>query len=230
MRIGLISDIHANWHGLNAVLQALHDADVILCAGDLTGYFSRPNEVIECLLQREIPFIAGNHDVYLCQPPKYPNAILARSLEFTRGALKPQNAAALAAVGCRNRHLLDGLRIDLFHGSPWDPQEQYIYPDFGDWEKFAEVDADVIVMGHTHRPLLREVAGRIVVNPGSVGQPRDGDPRASFALLDTKTRQVEFRRVEFDAEAAARDAHWAGLIPLPVKKNRNFSAAGSLPA
>ena len=104
-----------------------------------------------------------------------------------------------------------GAKISVYHGSPWDPQEQYIYPDFREWERFASVDADIIVMGHTHRPLHEKVAGKCIINPGSCGQPRDGIPGAPYAIVDTESREVVMARAEYDADAAERDAAAVGL-------------------
>jgi putative phosphoesterase len=196
MRIGLISDIHANLPALRAVLDALEDADAILCAGDMTGYFESPNEVIAELRARGVTMIAGNHDVYLQNPPPNPNDILRRSLGSTLRAISAENLAFLSTLSCEKKLTFGGLRISMYHGSPWNPQEQYIYPDFKDWHRFAEIDADVVLLGHTHRPILRQIGSVTLINPGSVGQPRDGDPRPSYATLNTETRQVQLCRVD----------------------------------
>jgi putative phosphoesterase len=196
MRIGLISDIHANVSALRAVLDALGEVDAILCAGDLTGYNEFPNEVIEEIQSRGVQTIAGNHDVYLWAPPASPNAILKRSIDFTRGVITPANLQFLTGLPCQRMFNFDGVRVAMYHGSPWDPQEEYIYPDYRTWERFAQIDADIVVLGHTHRPILRQIGALTVVNPGSVGQPRDGDPRPSYAVLETLSRKVELARVD----------------------------------
>jgi putative phosphoesterase len=196
MRIGLISDIHANLPALRAVLDVLEQADQILCAGDMTGYFQSPNEVIAELRARNVTMISGNHDVYLHRPPANPNAILRRSLDETHGAISTENIAFLAALPCEMKLTLGGVRIAMYHGSPWNAQEQYIYPDFREWERFAEIDADIVVLGHTHRPILRQIGSVTLINPGSVGQPRDGDSRPAYAILDSNTRQVQLCRVD----------------------------------
>jgi putative phosphoesterase len=202
MQIGLISDIHANLPALRAVLAALQSADAILCAGDMTGYFDSPNEVIAELRARNVEMIAGNHDVYLHNPPPSPNAVLQRSLDFTRATITGENLAFLATLLCEKTLALDGIRIAMYHGSPWNPQEQYIYPDFKNWDRFADIDADIVLLGHTHRPILRQIGSVTLINPGSVGQPRDGDPRPSYAVLDTASRAVKLARVEPLAPAA----------------------------
>ncbi|MBN2562492.1 MAG: metallophosphoesterase family protein [Phycisphaerae bacterium] len=199
MRIGLIADLHANPAALEAVLaELLPRTERILCAGDLTGYYTEPNEVIRMLMRAEVSFIIGNHDRYIEESPESTNAILARSIELTRERLSPDLRSLLAKRDPTLRLELDGRRIAMFHGSPWDPLEAYVYPDYPDFDLLSEVDADVIVLGHTHRPFAREVAGRLVVNPGSCGQSRDGDPRASCAILDTMRVDVTFVRVAYD--------------------------------
>jgi putative phosphoesterase len=196
---------------LEATLRKLRDVDALVCAGDLTGYYTWPDEVVAELIERGVRFIAGNHDRYLQSAPPNCGPLLAQSIEFTRRRLSPKNATLLAEKTCSAAMTFDGVRLAVFHGSPWDAQEQYIYPDFAGFDRFAGVDADVIVLGHTHRPMLREVAGRLVVNPGSCGQPRDGDDRAAYAVLDTATRQVSFGRVEYDIDAVAAAVDRAGL-------------------
>jgi putative phosphoesterase len=211
MRIGLISDVHANLQGLRAVLGELKQVDSILFAGDLTGYYTRPNEVISELMERNVQMICGNHDRYLQQPPEKPNDLLRQSIAFTRTVISKDSIDLLGALPCHRQIVLDGIRITLFHGSPWDPLEQYIYPDYGDWEQFDEVDGDLIVLGHTHRPMERRIGNKIIVNPGSCGQPRDRDRRAAYAIFDSESREVEFHRVTYDIDAVIREIRMARL-------------------
>ncbi|MBA4392209.1 MAG: metallophosphoesterase [Desulfobacca sp.] len=200
MKIGLIADIHANYAALKAVLDELnHQVDQILCAGDLTGYYTEPNRVIQTLLDRQVTFIIGNHDRYIDCPPQNPNALLAASIDLTRSLIRPEFQARLKREKTEWHSKTDGLRLSMFHGSPWDPLEEYIYQDYSDFERFSEVQADVIILGHTHRPFIRWIGDLLIVNPGSCGQPRDGDRRASCAILDTITRQVFIKRFNYDA-------------------------------
>ncbi len=199
MKIGLVADIHANRPALTAVLRELQGVDRIWCSGDITGYYPDPNGVITDLLAHRVETIKGNHDWYLENPPSSPNAFLHQSISHTLSWITPEYRLLLQDLPLEKTWELDGLRIKMYHGSPWDILEEYIYPDYSHFERFLALEADIIILGHTHYPILREIQGRMIINPGSCGQPRDGDTRAAFAVLDTQTRAVDFRRVAYDA-------------------------------
>lgn len=211
MKIGLIADIHANRPALKAVLRELQGVDRIWCAGDITGYYPDPDGVISALQEHQVEAIKGNHDWYLENPPPAPNALLRQSINLTLSRIKPENRRLLQDLSLEKTWELDGLRINMYHGSPWDNLEEYIYPDYNHFDRFAALDADIIILGHTHYPMLREIQGRIVINPGSCGQPRDGDTRAAFAILDTQTRAIAFRRVAYDTSLLKQSIHTLGL-------------------
>lgn len=201
MLIGLISDIHANRAALKAVLEALAGVDQIWCAGDITGYYPDPNGVIDDLTKYDVDCIKGNHDWYLESPPEITNDILQQSLNLTLSRITPANKHALQQLPLSKTYHLDGLCIRMYHGSPWDILEEYIYPDYTHFEKFLELAPDIIILGHTHYPMIKQIKHKMVINPGSCGQPRDGDTHASYAVLDTLKRSVSFNRISYDASA-----------------------------
>lgn len=201
MKIGLISDIHSNIYALRSVLKRLEGMDLILCAGDITGYYPFVNEVFEELEARNVIFIKGNHDAYLCGDRiKDLRPIEFKSVEYTKKHATDINLDKLRNAPLEWELNVDGVNIDMFHGSPWDKLEEYIYPDYPDFDRFKEIDTDVIILGHTHYPLIKQIGGKLVINPGSCGQPRDYDPRASFAIFDTSTKNAVIERVQYDVE------------------------------
>jgi diadenosine tetraphosphatase ApaH/serine/threonine PP2A family protein phosphatase len=155
--------------------------------------------------------ITGNHDCYfLGRLPMPPQVVpIANPGHFER-AMSAENRAWLGALPAEQDLVIDGVRVMLRHGSPW-AIEEYIYPDHGHFERFAPLEADLVVLGHTHRPFVRDVGPVRLVNPGSVGQPRDGDPRASTAVVDLPGRDVELRRVPYDVEATCAALAAAGF-------------------
>jgi putative phosphoesterase len=208
-RVAVISDVHSNLSALNAVLEYCEREGVgrIYCAGDIIGYSASANEVVWELRRRRARCIKGNHERALFDPgmEEMMNDIASSSIRYTRGILTDENLSFLRA-------LPDELRekeISLFHGSPFDPDE-YVFEDMVDEHIAFAADSRCIVLGHTHLPFIRVFGGKTVINPGSVGQPRDGDPRASFALI---TDKVELRRVEYDIEAQIQENIRAGLRP-----------------
>lgn len=197
MKIGLISDIHANSQGLEAVIDKMRSCEVILCAGDITGYHTSVNEVFNILEENDILFILGNHDGYLLQESiEDLHPLLKKSVEYTRGEISEDNLERLRRTSFHYSGLFDGMRIKMYHGSPWDMMEEYVYPDYARFERFEKISADLIILGHTHIPFMR---GNIV-NPGSCGQPRDDDPRASYGILQTETAKITLSRVEYNLE------------------------------
>jgi putative phosphoesterase len=219
MRIAIFSDVHSNLPSLEAVLADIDTAgvDARYVLGDLVGYAPWPNEVLERLRAEEVPIVMGNYDdgtgfgrdecgcAYTNPVEK---ALGDEGFAWTKAHTSDANKAWLRSLTPEIRFEADGHRFLLVHGSPRRINE-YLYEDKPD-ATFARIaagaNADVIVCGHTHRPYDKTVAGTRFINVGSAGKPKDGDPRACWALIETSTDdvRVDFRRVAYDVEAAAR--------------------------
>lgn len=215
MRLGFFSDIHANLPAFEAVIADIDrvGVDRRYALGDLVGYAPWPNEVLEHLRDSGIPTLLGNYDegtgldlpeCGCAYTDPVEKALGDRSFAWTKGQTSDANKAWLRSLPREIRFEIAGRRYLLVHGSPRRINE-YLYPEKPDTlfgRIAASADADVIVCGHTHRPYAKTVAGVRFINDGSVGKPKDGDPRACWALLDTATGEVEFRRVDYDIERA----------------------------
>ena len=218
MRLGLLSDVHGNRIALDAVLDDLPPVDGLVCAGDVVGYGPWPAECVAALRERDVPTVMGNHDRAVAGGSTAGfNAMAEAGVEYARGALDDDARDWLA--GLPDRRTVAGGRVVVVHGHPDDP-DRYTYPHQVSerlLERAAErVDAnpwevDALVFGHTHVQGVDSFPRGVVVNPGSVGQPRDGDPRAAYAVLDVENRDVERRRVEYDVDAVADAVADAGL-------------------
>lgn len=219
MKIGIIADIHSNIYGLKSVLKELETADIILCAGDIVGYYTFVNEVFEEIKERNIQCVLGNHDAYLLKMiPISDNPLVKESIDYTKKVITEENFNYLRKIAKLNLNVgIDDLKIRMYHGSPWDKFEEYIYPDFRKFDKFKEVNADLIILGHTHWPMIKKLGDTVIVNPGSCGQPRDYDTRASFAIFDTKTKQVSIKRVNYDIDKVCKDIQAKGFSEELIK-------------
>ncbi len=201
-RILIIADIHANCDALCAVLDAAGDFDIVLCAGDMVGYYDQPNEVCDLIRSLDnVHVIRGNHDAYVTGAlvPDENKRLLYRT-DWTRSNLSAEHLDWLEKLEAEAELTVDGLRIVVRHASPWD-EESYIYPDSTD--AFAKIDLqgnEMLVLGHTHYPLEKVCGQGRLVNPGSIGQPRDRDPRASYAVYDSEDGVLEFYRTPYDVE------------------------------
>ena len=219
MRYAFFSDIHSNIFALEAVLADVADVgvDQRYVLGDLVGYAPWPNEVLDRLRNEAIPIVMGNYDdgtgfgrdecgcAYTHPVEK---ALGDAGFAWTKAHTSEANTAWLRTLAPQIRFEADGLRFLLVHGSPRKMNE-YLYEDKPD-STFARIaadaNADVIVCGHTHRPYDKTVGTTRFINDGSAGKPKDGDPRACWALVETSPAgvSVAFRRVDYDIDAAAQ--------------------------
>lgn len=215
MRIGLIADIHSNLAALNAVLAQIENVDKLICAGDMVGYYHRPNEVCALIRQRCAIVVGGNHDAYvtgLLEPDRARRD--AYRTDWTRANLAPDNLKWLADLPHEQTLEIDGISIQVRHASPWD-RETYLYQDS---PRLADINLSkdhILVVGHTHHPMKVACGHGLLVNPGSVGQPRDWNPAASYAILDSVTGDIVFNRAEYDV-AAMQNELKSLLWPEPV--------------
>lgn len=185
MRIGIVSDVHGNAAGLAAALERLGDVDELLCAGDIVEEFRFDNEAVELLRNRGARCVLGNHDIGLLSP----HGARARAAAHVREEL-------IEWLADQPQHIdvvVDGKRLVMTHASPCPPHTQYVGPQSPELKRIAEVDADYVVIGHTHRQLVQRVGRPLVINPGSVGQARDpsNGRRLSYAVLDAATGAVD---------------------------------------
>ncbi|MCF6297745.1 MAG: metallophosphatase family protein [Flavobacteriaceae bacterium] len=193
MRIGIISDIHGNYEALKAVLKELDTMKVsqIYCLGDVVGYFTQVNECCDELRKRNIPSVMGNHDWYMAS-----NGYCKRSqsvndyIDYQRSVITKEN---LDWVKKFNIHRFVG-SIHMLHGGWENPIDEYLYEPTEQY--FLKLKGNIFMSGHTHIPKIRKFKNSLYCNPGSVGQPRDNDQRAGFAVFDNG--KFSLHRAEFD--------------------------------
>jgi putative phosphoesterase len=209
MRLGVVSDVHANRVALDAVLDAMPAVDLLVNAGDVVGYNPWPAECVAAVRERSIPTVMGNHDRAVARSGAVRfNRMANAGVEYAREQLSDEERSWLADLPDR-RTVADG-RVRVVHGHPEDP-DRYTYPD--EFSPAMLDGEDLLVTGHTHVQGHRTFDEGAVMNPGSVGQPRDGDPRAAYAVVDLSTDPptVDERRVEYDVERVVEAVESAGL-------------------
>jgi diadenosine tetraphosphatase ApaH/serine/threonine PP2A family protein phosphatase len=228
MRIAVVSDVHANRLALDAVIVRAGAVDGWAQLGDVVGYGPQPDAVVDRLRELGASGVQGNHDAAAIGGPEIDwfNPDARRAMEWTRTAMSPRTRDWLAA--------LRPTRVEadrtLVHGSPRDPTWEYVTSVPVARANLAVLPTRLALHGHTHLPMawleddgaiqvvspsdasvLALRGRRALVNPGSVGQPRDGDPRASFMILDTEADTVTWQRVEYDIAAVQAEMREAGL-------------------
>lgn len=202
MNIALISDVHSNFPALRAVFQEIRsDApDLIVCAGDIIGYGPHPTECLELVREEADYIVTGNHDRTVKTPELYGSHPTAGpGLEHAAAELSEAQLRWLLNRPDEERIADENVLITHSHPDP-SKRGQYVYPE--DFQSVGESrDERFLVLGHTHVQAAAEAAGTIVINPGSVGQPRDGDPKAGYAMIETEEGEVDLRRIEYDIDA-----------------------------
>jgi predicted phosphodiesterase len=229
MRVAVISDVHANYHALEAVLQEIdaESVDAVWCLGDTVGYGPRPNDCCDIVKDRADYCLVGNHDLVVLGELTVSdfNDEAAAAAIWTSQVLTPESRGFLA--GLKPFGEVEG--VDLFHASARDPVWEYVLTEEAAEATLDLSHAPLVLVGHSHVALAitvtgghvvggpapggSEVAldGRWLLNPGSVGQPRDGDPRAAWLLLDLDERFAAFRRVPYSIERTQSEMRERGL-------------------
>ena len=213
MKTAFISDIHGNYEALKEVLRAIDDLGVsrVYCAGDVVGYYTQINECCQELRSREIPCVMGNHDWYMAGGGFCPRSRSVNDcLVYQRQVIEADNLEWLRNLPVH----LDVGEVRMVHGGWADPIDEYLKPT---QEYFDRVEGRYFVSGHTHVQRVLHFGDKIYCNPGSVGQPRDGNPRAAFAVFDGS--DFELHRVDYNMEvvfdlmdkAGFNDYYYGGL-------------------
>ncbi len=225
MRYAVISDIHSNLEALTKVLGEIHKkhVDEIICLGDIVGYGANPDEVVE-LVHQEVKYsVKGNHDDALFSEETFStiNSYAKSAITYTRELLSDKNSEWLKSIPLT--HKIEN--VLLVHASPSEPQSwKYIFTNTDAQVELSSFEEKICLIGHTHVPVIFKTSAPVahqplaedsqtkeLINVGSVGQPRDGDNRASFGIIDTKNFAYENIRVEYNFRTAADKILAAGL-------------------
>ena len=237
MRYLIVSDLHANWQALEAVVrEAAGGYDQALCCGDLVGYGAEPNQVVDWVRANCTVVVRGNHDKVSTgqEDLEWFNPVARTSALWTQANLTPANIEYIRGLP-KGPVPLDGFQV--LHGSPFD-EDEYVMAAGEAGQAFGYLESRLAFFGHTHMQggfiwnhsrvetiLATSARSRrqemevdpecgYLVNPGSVGQPRDGDPRAAYALYDSDARTVTYCRTPYDVAAAQERIRQAGLPPI----------------
>jgi len=230
VRVAVLSDIHANLHALEAVLAdvAIQAPDEIWCLGDVVGYGPRPNECCDLVRERTAFSLCGNHDLAVIEriPLSDFSGDAGAAAVWTKARLGEAQRVWLGTL----EPLGERGGLELFHASPRDPVWDYVLSEEAAIASLALTTAPFVLVGHSHIALAlgwdgNDLVGglapagteteqgerRWLLNPGSVGQPRDGDPRAAWVLIDSDAGRAAFRRVDYDIERTQAEIRAAGL-------------------
>ena len=214
MKIGLLSDIHGNHVAMKAVMEFLvPEVDTFVFLGDICGYYPFLSECLDLYPRDNVVGVRGNHDSVLIDcyqkrvvpsssyENKYGSALSKSLLTMTDIKIKP--LLELPLTCSRNWY---GVEVAMYHGSPWNVLEGRVYPDFQDWERFADVSEDIVLLGHTHYPFVKFVQGKHIINPGSVGQARNCSGLACCAILDLSTITVSLHNISYSTKSIIESA------------------------
>jgi predicted phosphodiesterase len=229
-RVAVISDVHGNRHALEAVLEAVaaEEPDEVWCLGDLVGYGPQPNECCRTVAAHADLCLAGNHDLVVLGSLSIHDFAgdAAAAAQWTQTILANDAREFLAGLGSSARR--NG--VELFHGSARDPVWEYVLSEEAAWWTLQATTAPIVLVGHSHVPLAISLtdglldgglapggaetlldSSRWLLNPGSVGQPRDGDARAAWLLLDLDEGRAEHRRVQYEVALTQEEIRDRGL-------------------
>lgn len=224
LRLLVVSDIHSNLTALERVLEDAGGFDGLICAGDIVGYGPDPGICVEAVKNLGAMCVSGNHDYAASTGDSSNlNAYAAEAIAINRRLMNAGQVAWLGRLPRRIAVELEGVSVVVVHGSPGRPLMEYVYPSEARMraEEFYEATgSDLLIMGHTHVPFIHRSGDRILLNPGSVGQPRDGDPRTSYMLVDLDDRKMEatHKRVEYDIEAVAKRIRRLGIPKMLARR------------
>ena len=215
-KIGVIADPHSNAVALQAVMDDMPDVDRIICAGDLVGYGPQPNEVVEMVKSMDALTVLGNHDhAVITGDYNAYDELAAKADRWNQKELKDENMQFLKKLDKIKEIEIEGHKIFVAHGTPRKPLKEYLYPGTSKraLAKMTQTaNADVIILGHTHVPMDEMIQGKLVINPGSSGQPRDREPEASYMVLNLGSeREVTLQRVSYDIDKVEKMIEEAGL-------------------
>lgn len=218
MKILLLSDIHANWPALSAIRETF---DACLFLGDLVDYGSDPAPCVDWVREHAFAAVRGNHDHAVAQriiarggPGFRELAAATRPLNWE--VLNAPQLKYLARLPVTSSFVLDGLRFLLVHATPRDPMDEYLIDDPAGWQmRLQGIESDIVCVGHSHVQFHLDLKGIQIINPGSVGQPRDGDPRSAYAVIEDG--RIRLERVEYDIEATLQHMRAAGLSPRALE-------------
>jgi putative phosphoesterase len=214
MKILVLADIHANWPAL-AAIEAAETFDACLFLGDVVDYGTDPVSCVDWIREHADAAVRGNHDHAVAQrvPARGGNgfrllAATTRPLQWA--ALDPSHLKFLARLPITQTLKLDRQTLYLVHATPRDPMDEYLMDDGEQWsERLDGIEAGLVCVGHSHIQFHLQLNRHQVLNPGSVGQPRDGDPRSAYAVIERG--KVELRRVSYDIDATLRQMRNAGI-------------------
>jgi putative phosphoesterase len=234
VKIACVSDIHGNYEALLSVFEDVNEngVDFILCGGDIVGYYPNPIECIEIVRNQCKYIIRGNHDEVVTSPDfnkqiNWFNPYARKSLQWTRNCLCKLDYQAhfdfLASLPTQKEIMIEDNKILLAHGTPEKPWEYFIYPFWADnppFEYELRIDRwfkswDLVIIGHTHQAFVynSKTSSKILLNPGSVGQPRDYNPKASYAIIEIDKSKIQARiiRIEYEISETCKSISAASL-------------------
>jgi len=212
MKIGIFSDIHGNLPAFKNIYRELkaESCDLYLFLGDICGYYYHQKEIIDLLSELpNLAAIAGNHDTWFLKSLDDPflfqlyNDRFGRSFQLLRDNIGAHHLDFLKRLPLEFQ--LQEYKIAAFHGSPWNPLEEYIYPDTPTY-KFESTPYEVLFLGHTHYSMDIQHKRVRIINPGSAGQPRDGN-WPSYAIYDTDKKQHKIRKIAYNIEELVQEIH-----------------------
>jgi putative phosphoesterase len=220
VRIGIVSDIHGNAAGLACALERMGDVDELLCAGDVVEEYRFDNESVALLRARAARVVLGNHDIGFLGA----QGARARSASHVDHDLVAWLASQPLTIDTK----VHGKRLVLTHASPCAPYTQYVIPHSAEMKRIGQVDADLVVIGHTHRRTVQRVGRPLVINPGSVGQARDphNGRRLSYAVLELRSDDdVDIHHVSFDDYTV--ETHTVETLAEPIDTHRTTTLVSS---